>query len=107
MHHSADPVLVILSDSLKSQDKSPTQWSTFFFPLNEEGKVCNFEKSENLSENLPLLIPSKREIFDIETWGLFILIAQFPYFSKFIHKLITSEDTLLISYSECEDKMRW
>lgn len=81
----------------------------FFFPLwlNEEGKFCKFEKSENLSENLPLLIPSKRESFDIETWGLFILIAQFPCFSKLIHKLITNEDTSLISYSDCEDEMRW
>lgn len=81
----------------------------FFFLWTKKGNfvIKKKEKSENLSENLPLLIPPKRESFDIETWGLFILMAHFPYFSKLIYKLITNEDTLLISYSDCEDKMRW
>ena len=58
-----------------------------------------------MANPLNTLSLKKRGSFDIETWGIFIMIAHFPYFNKLIHKLITSEDTLLISYSDYEDKV--
>lgn len=71
----------------------------------KEKKLIPSRKSTIVNpHNFPT--PRKKNL-TLKLWKTFVLIAHFSYFNKLTNKLITNEDTMFISHSDCDDQVRW